>query len=229
MVLLLIGLPATVLMRVLRNDFLKYAYDEESGENLVETGWKYIHGDVFRYPRFKSLLAAALGSGAQLFTLTVFIFILALVGMFYPYNRVAHFTALVTIYALTSGIAGYTSTSFYCQLEGTNCIENLLLVGCLFYGPLFLTFCFLNTVVILYNVTAALPSGTILLVVLIWALVTSPLLVFGGISGMDSKAQFQAPCRTNRYPREIPPMPWYRGTVPQMTLAGFLPFSAIYV
>ncbi|KAK4799925.1 hypothetical protein SAY86_025290 [Trapa natans] len=69
MVLLLIGLLATVLMRVLRNDFLKYAYDEESGENLVETGWKYIHGDVFRYPRFKSLLAAALGSGAQLFTL----------------------------------------------------------------------------------------------------------------------------------------------------------------
>lgn len=51
---------------------------------------------------------------------TVFIFILALVGVFYPYNRGALFTALVVIYALTSGIAGYTATSFYCQLEGTN-------------------------------------------------------------------------------------------------------------
>lgn len=40
--------------------------------------------------------------------------------MFYPYNRGALFTALVVIYALTSGIAGYTATSFYCQLEGTN-------------------------------------------------------------------------------------------------------------
>ena len=51
---------------------------------------------------------------------TVFIFILALVGVFYPYNRGALFTALVIIYALTSGIAGYAATSFYCQLEGTN-------------------------------------------------------------------------------------------------------------
>lgn len=50
----------------------------------------------------------------------IFIFILALVGVFYPYNRGALFTALVVIYALTSGIAGYTATSFYFQLEGTN-------------------------------------------------------------------------------------------------------------
>ena len=51
---------------------------------------------------------------------TVFIFLLAIVGVFYPYNRGALFTALVVIYALTSGIAGYVATSFYCQLEGRN-------------------------------------------------------------------------------------------------------------
>ncbi len=52
---------------------------------------------------------------------------LALVGVFYPYNRGALWSALVTIYALTSGIAGYTAASFYKQMEGTNwvCI-NLL-------------------------------------------------------------------------------------------------------
>lgn len=54
---------------------------------------------------------------------TIFIFMLALVGVFYPYNRGALFTALVVIYALTSGIAGYTATSFYCQLEGTNWVS----------------------------------------------------------------------------------------------------------
>lgn len=48
---------------------------------------------------------------------------LALVGVFYPYNRGALFTALVVIYALTSGIAGYTATSFYIQLEGTNWVH----------------------------------------------------------------------------------------------------------
>lgn len=54
-----------------------------------------------------------------------FIFLLALVGVFYPYNRGALFTALVVIYALTSGIAGYTASSFYCQLEGSNWVIHL--------------------------------------------------------------------------------------------------------
>ncbi|KAG8493127.1 hypothetical protein CXB51_010624 [Gossypium anomalum] len=228
-VLLLTGFLATILLRVLKNDFIKYGQDEEAADDQEETGWKYIHGDVFRFPKYKSLFAAALGSGTQLFTLTVFIFMLALVGVFYPYNRGALFTALVVIYALTSGIAGYTATSFYCQLEGNNWVRNLLLTGCLFCGPLFLTFCFLNTVAIVYSATAALPFGTIVVIVLIWTLVTSPLLVLGGIAGKNSKAEFQAPCRTTKYPREIPPLPWYRSAVPQMAMAGFLPFSAIYI
>ncbi|CAA7401327.1 unnamed protein product [Spirodela intermedia] len=228
-VLLLTGFLATILMRVLKNDFVKYAHDEEAADDQEETGWKYIHGDVFRFPQNKSLFAACLGSGTQLFTLTIFIFILALVGVFYPYNRGALFTALVVIYALTSGIAGYTATSFYCQLEGTNWVRNLLLTGCLFCGPLFLTFCFLNTVAIAYSATAALPFGTIVVIVLIWTLVTSPLLVLGGIAGKNSKTEFQAPVRTTKYPREIPQLPWYRSTIPQMAMAGFLPFSAIYI
>ncbi|GLJ23309.1 hypothetical protein SUGI_0440950 [Cryptomeria japonica] len=228
-VLLLTGFLATILMRVLKNDFVKYSHDEETADDQEETGWKYIHGDVFRYPPQKSLFCAVLGSGTQLLALAIFIFMLALVGVFYPYNRGALYTALVVIYALTSGFAGYTAASFYCQLEGKNWVRNLLLTGCLFCGPLFLTFCFLNTVAIAYNATAALPFGTILVILLIWTLVTSPLLVLGGIAGKNSKTEFQAPCRTTKYPREIPPLPWYRGTVPQMAMAGFLPFSAIYI
>uniref|UniRef100_A0A2N9F8L7 Transmembrane 9 superfamily member n=1 Tax=Fagus sylvatica TaxID=28930 RepID=A0A2N9F8L7_FAGSY len=76
---------------------------------------------------------------------------------------------------------------------------------------LFLMFCFLNTVAITYNATAALPFGTIVVIVLIWSLVTSPLLVLCGIAGKNSKAEFQAPCHTTKYPREIPPWPWYLG------------------
>ncbi|XP_020273471.1 transmembrane 9 superfamily member 2-like [Asparagus officinalis] len=228
-VLLLTGFLATILMRVLKNDFIKYSHDDEALEDQEETGWKYIHGDVFRFPKHNSLFAAVLGSGTQLLALTIFIFLLALVGVFYPYNRGALFTALVVIYALTSGIAGYTATSFYLQLEGKNWVRNLLLTGCLFCGPLFLTFCFLNTVAIAYSATAALPFGTIVVILLIWTLVTSPLLVLGGVAGKNGKTEFQAPCRTTKYPREIPQLPWYRGTIPQMAMAGFLPFSAIYI
>ncbi|CAH1412499.1 unnamed protein product [Lactuca virosa] len=99
-----------------------------------------------------------------------------------------------TLTIIDSGVgmtkAGYTASSFYHQLEGSNWVRNLLLTGCLFCGPLFLTFCFLNTVAIAYTATAALPFGTIVVIVLIWSLVTSPLLVLGGIAGKNNKIEF---------------------------------------
>ncbi|KAK9120470.1 hypothetical protein Syun_018087 [Stephania yunnanensis] len=230
-VLLLTGFLASILMRVLKNDFLKYSLelDEESTNDLEETGWKYIHGDVFRFPKHKALFCAILGSGSQLLVLAMFIFLLALVGTFYPYNRGALFSALVIIYALTSGIAGYTSTSTYLQLEGNNWVRNVLLTGCLFIGPLFVTFCFLNTVAIIYSATVALPFGTILVILLLWTLVTAPLLLLGGVVAKNRNKVFQVPCRTTKYPRDVPTLPWYRGIMPQMAMAGFLPFTAIYV
>ena len=53
----------------------------------------------------------------------ILIFMLAFVGVFYPYNRGSLYTALVVIYALTSGIAGYTASSLYKQLEGVNWVN----------------------------------------------------------------------------------------------------------
>lgn len=49
------------------------------------------------------------------------------------------------------------------------------------------------------------------------ALITFPLLVIGGVAGKRSGAEFQAPCRTTKYPREIPTLPWYRRTIPQVS------------
>lgn len=108
-------------------------------------------------------------------------------------------------------------------------VRNLLLTKYLFCGPLFLTFCFLNTITIAYSATAALPFDIIVVIVLIWTLVTSLLLMLGGIAGKNSKAEFQAPCRTTKYPREISSLPWYRTAILQMAMADFLPFSAIYI
>ena len=216
-------------MRVLKNDFVKYTREEDSAEEQEEMGWKYVHGDVFRFPPFISLFCAAIGTGTQLFTMTLFVFMLALVGVFYPYNRGALLTAIIVLYALTSGIAGYVSASNYKQMGGEKWVRNVLLTASLYCLPMFLVFCFLNTVAIAYRSTAALPFGTIVVIFIIWALVTFPLTVLGGIAGKNTKTEFYAPCRTNKYPREIPQLPWYRRTVPQMCMAGFLPFSAIYI
>eukprot|EP00270_Netrium_digitus_P006730 TRINITY_DN1940_c0_g1_i2.p1 TRINITY_DN1940_c0_g1~~TRINITY_DN1940_c0_g1_i2.p1 ORF type:complete len:647 (-),score=171.95 TRINITY_DN1940_c0_g1_i2:358-2208(-) len=228
-VLLLTGFLATILMRVLKNDFIKYTREDDSAEDQEETGWKYIHGDVFRFPPFPSWFCAVIGVGTQLLVLVLSYFGLALVGLFYPYNRGAQYTACIVLYALTAGISGYVSAHLYRQMGGENWVRNIVLTALLFCGPFFAMFFINNTIAISYRSSQALPFGTIVIVIVIWALVTFPLTVVGSIAGKKNRSEFYAPCRTNKYPREIPALPWYRRAIPQMCMAGFLPFSAIYI
>lgn len=106
---------------------------------------------------------------------------------------------------------------------------NIVLVAALFVGPVLVVFAFLNTVAITYNATAAVPFSTIMIIVAILTFIGFPLTIIGGIAGKRSSSAFEAPCRTKNFPREIPPIPWYRSLPMQMIMAGFLPFSAIYI
>jgi transmembrane 9 superfamily protein 1 len=218
-VLLLTAVLGTILMRVLKKDIAKYTMglgdEEDALDDLDESGWKFVHGDVFRFPKHKSLFCALIGTGLQVLVLAFVIFALALVGAFYPTNRGAMLTALIVGYALTAGTAGYTSASYFKQFEGRKWLRNLLLTVTVFCGPLSIVFAINNTVAIAYGSTAALPTGTIFGMLALWLLVATPLTIVGGIVGKNSRVDFAAPCRTNKYPREIPVLPWYRSLVPR--------------
>jgi len=234
LVLLLTGFLSIILMRVLKTDISRYASAaEDDDDEEEETGWKLVHGDVFRLPPAFSMFCAYVGTGAQLLSLAFFLLVLAIMNMFYPGNRGAMYTAAIVLYALTAGTAGFVSAHMYCRFHGSQgpWAWNLVLSATLFPGPLLITFCFLNTVAIAYNSQAALPFGTIIVIMLIWALVTLPLTVIGGILGRNTAKwrPITFPTRVTKIPREIPPIPWYRQAACQVFMAGFLPFSAIYI
>ncbi|KAI3778727.1 hypothetical protein L2E82_08110 [Cichorium intybus] len=229
--IILIIFLLTFYMLVLSKDISKNSPDVEEdqvADNQEETGWKNIHGDVFRFPQHKSLFAAALGVGSQLLVLIVAILALGLLGFFQPCIRGVLWNALIIVYAVTSVVSGYTSVSFYSQLEGTNWMKNLFLTGGLYFGPLFLTFTFLDIVAMFYGTTTALPLKAIVMLSLLWTFLATPLLFLGGLIGKTRNSDFQAPCKTAKIPREVPNLRWYRGVLPQMALAGILPFSVIY-
>ncbi|KAG9458997.1 hypothetical protein H6P81_003505 [Aristolochia fimbriata] len=223
---LLLGFIITVFMRILKNDLNKYCHGDE--EEDKEVGWKYIHGDVFRYPSHKSTLCAILGSGSQLLMLTFLVFILALVGIFYPYNRGSVYTSVVIIYALTSAVAGYTAISFHIQLGGIVWVPTMLLTGSLFSAPVLLMFIIVNAIAASYGATAALPLGTIMAIFVIWIAITIPMLIAGSLIGRFTSSEVQPPSAPRRHPMDIPHLPWYSRTASQMFLAGALPFSAIF-
>lgn len=64
-VLFLTGMVAMIMMRTLRADFRNYNAHLEQGDEEGETGWKLVHGDVFRPPARPMALAVLIGSGVQ--------------------------------------------------------------------------------------------------------------------------------------------------------------------
>lgn len=229
LVMLLTAFLAIILMRVIKNDFTRYMRadeDEEVGEE--ETGWKLIHGDVFRTPSNLSLFTAMVGAGSHLFTMTLLLLVLAVGGFFSLARRGSIVAACILLYVLCTVVGGYVTARLYKQLKGSNWVWNVMLAMGVFPGPLLATFSLLNTTAIAKSSTAALPVGTILVVLLLFVCVAFPLTVFGGIAGHNSR-EYEPPCRTSKVPRQIPAVPWYRAAPAQMFMAGFLPFSAISI
>ncbi|KAH7561235.1 hypothetical protein ACOSQ2_016349 [Xanthoceras sorbifolium] len=224
-IVLLMGLLILLFMRRLMNDLRKCSIGDE--EEDKEVGWKFLHGDVFRCPQKMTLFSAVLGVGNQLLTMVCILFVLAFLGFLYPYNRGLLSTSLVFIYTLTSVVGGYSAASFHNQFSNTGWEKSVVLAGIIYLGPLFVTVLILNTVAASYGATAALPFGTMIVILLIYTFLCVPLLALGGVIGYQYRSEFQAPCATKKIPREIPPLTWYQKTPCHMFLGGLLSFSAI--
>ncbi|CAN4100771.1 unnamed protein product [Withania somnifera] len=189
---LLMAFFAVSMLQRLKNDLRQWSGSDE--EEDKEVGWKYLHGDFFRCPSSTPLLCAVIGAGTQLLTLFCCLFILAFLGVVYPYNRGALLTSLFIIYTLTSAVAGYSSASFYSQFVETGWF-------------------FLNSVVVSFGATLAIPFGTIVVITLVYMVIAVPLLALGGLIGYLRRSEFHAPPAIKKY----------------MFLAGLLPFSATVV
>ncbi|KAL3518541.1 hypothetical protein ACH5RR_021130 [Cinchona calisaya] len=226
-IVLLIGLLAFPFTRNLRNDLRSSRHPGEDEEEDKEVGWKYIHNDVFRCPPGMPLFCALLGTGTQLLTMVLVLFALAFIGILYPQNRGSLSTSVVIVYILTSGVAGYTSASFYSQFAETGWERSVLLAGMVFLGPFFFVFFILNLVAAYFGITAALPFRNIFVVVLVHVLVGIPFLALGGMRGYNFRSEFQESRATRKYSREIPSSTWYRTTPGQMFIGGLLPFGAV--
>lgn len=239
-VVFLVGMVSTILVRTLRKDIARYnrldafALDDFGADGDVEdgvaedSGWKLVHGDVFRPPKNPLFLSVLLGNGAQLFAMTALTIAFALLGFLSPSNRGALGTVIIIFYTLFGFIGGYVSSRTYKFFHG----EKWKL--CFFYTPfalpvvVFAWFFFLNLFLWGRGASGAVPFTTMLVIVVIWFIISVPLSFAGSWLGFK-QAAIEAPVRTNQIPRQIPPAGGYLRPLPSMALAGVLPFGAIFV
>ncbi|KAK5837217.1 hypothetical protein PVK06_013027 [Gossypium arboreum] len=233
MVIFLTGLVSMILMRTLRNDYAKYAREDDDLESLErdvseESGWKLVHGDVFRPPRYLALLSAVVGTGAQLAMLVLLVILLAIVGTLYV-GRGAIVTTFILCYAFTSFISGYVSGGMYSRNGGKNWIKAMILTASLFPFMCFGIGFILNTIAIFYGSLAAIPFGTMVVVFVIWAFISFPLALLGTVVGRNWSGAPNNPCRVKTIPRPIPEKKWYLTPSVVSMMGGLLPFGSIFI
>ncbi|EAT89307.2 transmembrane 9 superfamily protein [Parastagonospora nodorum] len=239
-VVFLVATVSTILVRTLKKDIARYnRLDqfalEDFGENgdvedgvAEDSGWKLVHGDVFRPPKNPLLLSVLAGNGAQLFAMTALTIAFALLGFLSPSNRGALGTVIIIFYTLFGSVGGYVAARTYKFFNGE--AWKILFIATPFALPglVFAVFFLLNLFVWGRGASGAVPFTTMLVVVIIWFIISVPLSIAGSWLGFK-QAAFEPPVRTNQIPRQIPPADGYLRPLPSMALAGVLPFGAIFV
>ncbi|MCJ1362335.1 hypothetical protein MMC16_001438 [Acarospora aff. strigata] len=101
--------------------------DDEPTEDL--TGWKLLHGDVFRNPSFGGLLAPLIGSGMQLVFMTTGLLLLSCIGVLNPSFRGGFVSVGVGLFIFAGIFSGYFSGRVYKTFGGQRWRENTLRVS----------------------------------------------------------------------------------------------------
>lgn len=210
-------------------DDLEAEGDISDDEDQELTGWKLVHGDVFRPPRHASILSALVGSGIQLLFATIGILILSAVGILNPSFRGGYVSVGIGLWLFAGLFAGYFSSRLYATFGLHAWQSNVFRTASLVPGLLFATTFVLNLFVWIQAASTALPFTTLLALVALWVFVQVPLVYIGGWYGYAKAGSWGQPIKANAIPRQIPHGGWYTKRVQSVLLAGFVPFTVVFI
>merc|ERR1719424_2490020 len=128
--LFLSGMIAMILLRTLHRDIAKYNELATVDEASEETGWKLVHGDVFRKPKHSKMLAVALGSGSQILGMSVVTLIFALLGFLSPAHRGGLLQSMMLLFTFMGVFGGYACARLYKLFGGEDWKKTTVLTAC---------------------------------------------------------------------------------------------------
>ncbi|KAH9620711.1 hypothetical protein KSS87_013645 [Heliosperma pusillum] len=227
-VLFLSGMVAMIMLRTLYRDISKYNELETLEEAQEETGWKLVHGDVFRPPANSDLLCVYAGTGVQCFGMMVVTMMFAVLGFLSPSNRGGLMTAMLFLWVFMGIFAGYASARLYKMFKGTEWKRIALRTAFLFPGTIAVLFFILNALIWGEKSSGAVPFTTMFALIVLWFGISVPLVFVGSYVG-SRKHAIDDPVKTNKIPRQIPEQAWYMNPVFSILIGGILPFGAVFI
>eukprot|EP00005_Dracoamoeba_jomungandri_P004996 CAMPEP_0174257140 /NCGR_PEP_ID=MMETSP0439-20130205/6298_1 /TAXON_ID=0 /ORGANISM="Stereomyxa ramosa, Strain Chinc5" /LENGTH=515 /DNA_ID=CAMNT_0015340081 /DNA_START=34 /DNA_END=1578 /DNA_ORIENTATION=- len=226
-VLFLTGMVAMIMMRTLRADFRRYREMQDSDDAQEETGWKLVHGDVFRAPNKPMLLSTSVGTGVQVFLMCMSTMVFAVLGFLSPANRGALIYAMLVSMVVMGICSGYFSLRLYKMFKGKHWLRATLMTALFYPGIAFSIFFILNLFILGQKSSGAVPFLSLLQIIVLWFVVSLALVFVSAHFGF--KKSFKPPVRVNQIPRQIPDQVWYMQPLFSILMGGILPFGAIFI
>ena len=223
---------AMIMIRNLNRDIVRYnraLSEEEKAEEREESGWKLVHADVFRPPKYPLFFCVCAGTGLQVLCCASVSIVFAVLGFLSPANRGSLATAVLVLFATAGTVAGYGSARLYKTFKGRQWQHCTLCTAFAYPGLCFVAFLIFDSLLFFYGSTGAVPVASLLSLLALWFGVSVPLVFLGAYLGYRQDP-ISFPVITSNIPREIPmPQPWYLTPAFTVVVGGILPFGACFV
>uniref|UniRef100_A0A8C7P153 Transmembrane 9 superfamily member n=1 Tax=Oncorhynchus mykiss TaxID=8022 RepID=A0A8C7P153_ONCMY len=227
-VFFLSGILSMIIIRTLRKDIANYNREDDIEDTMEESGWKNVHGDVFRPPQYPMILSSLLGSGIQLFCMILIVIFVAMLGMLSPSSRGALMTTSCFLFMFMGVFGGYFAGRLYRTLKGHRWKKGAFCTATLYPAVVFCICFVLNCFIWGEHSSGAVPFTTMLALLCMWFGISMPLVYFGYYFGFR-KQPYDNPVRTNQIPRQVPEQRWYMNKFVGILMAGILPFGAMFI
>ena len=228
-VLFLTGAIATIMIRTLRKDIAGYNEMQTLEEAQEETGWKLVHGDVFRPPTtYPMLFSVLVGTGAQIGTAFLAAMACSMVRLLNPLKKGQTLTAIIVLYVLCGIVAGYVSARIFKFCDAKAWKQNTVLTAAGLPGVLVGIFMVLNVFLHIAGAATAVSFLVLLALFALWVCVSTPLVFVGSFLGYRAE-KISVPTKTNQIARFVPELPWYATPPFSFLLGGILPFGSVCI
>jgi transmembrane 9 superfamily protein 2/4 len=228
-VLFLTGAIATIMIRTLRKDISGYNELQTLEEAQEETGWKLVHGDVFRPPQFSPmLLSVSVGTGAQIGLSFAFAMILAMCKVTNSMKKGQILTSMIMLYVFCGSIAGYISSRIYKLCGASNWKLNTMATATALPAIFVCIFTVLNIFLSFAGAATAVSFLTIICLFLLWVTISAPMVFIGAFIGLKART-IEVPTKTKQIARVVPEAPWHMNDGMTIMMGGVLPFGSVCI